>query len=91
MFGSCGGGLKTSITFVSQSAIDNPALLDLGLNKYIEPVSGTREITKADMIHNNWQPNISVDPETYKVLADGIELICEPARTLPLTQKYFLF
>jgi urease subunit alpha len=91
MFGSYGGGLKTSITFVSQSAMDNPALVDLGLKKYIEPVSGTREITKADMIHNHWQPNISVDPETYKVLADGIELICEPAKTLPLTQKYFLF
>jgi urease subunit alpha len=91
MFGSYGGGLKTSVTFVSQSAMDNPALVDLGLKKYIEPVSGTREITKADMIHNHWQPNISVDPETYKVLADGIELICEPAKTLPLTQKYFLF
>jgi urease subunit alpha len=91
MFGSYGGGLKTSVTFVSQSAMDNPAIVDLGLKKYIEPVSGTREITKADMIHNHWQPNISVDPETYKVLADGIELICEPAKTLPLTQKYFLF
>jgi urease subunit alpha len=48
-------------------------------------------VRKADMIHNTWQPVISVDPETYQVVADGQLLMCEPAKTLPMTQRYFLF
>ena len=51
----------------------------------------TRSIKKADIIHNHWQPDISVDPETYEVLADGMNLVCEPAKVLPLAQRYFLF
>ena len=91
MFGAFGGGLKTSLTFVSQAAMHNDAVLSLGLKKTLEPVHATRNIRKADMIHNNWQPDISVDPETYEVLADGMNLVCEPAKVLPLAQRYFLF
>jgi len=91
MFGSFGGGLKTSLTFVSQAALVNSAIESLDLKKHLEPVRMTRSIKKADMIHNNWQPDISVDPETYEVLADGMNLVCEPAKVLPLAQRYFLF
>ena len=91
MFGAFGGGLKTSLTFVSQSAMDNPEVHSLGLKKTLEPVKSTRNIKKSDMILNDWQPNISVDPETYQVLADGLDLTCEPAKVLPLAQRYFLF
>jgi urease subunit alpha len=55
-------------------------------------VSNTRQhIGKANMIHNNATPKITVDPETYAVTADGILLVCEPASELPMTQRYFLF
>ena len=91
MFGAFGGGVKTSLTFVSQSAMDNPEVHTLGLKKTLEPVRATRNITKSNMVHNDWQPNISVDPETYQVLADGLDLVCEPAKVLPLAQRYFLF
>ena len=91
MFGAFAGGLKTSMTFVSQAAMHNEAIQSLDLKKRLEPVSNTRNIKKSDMIHNNWQPNISVDPETYEVLADGLQLVCEPASVLPLAQRYFLF
>ncbi|SMC70232.1 urease subunit alpha [Polynucleobacter kasalickyi] len=91
MFGAFGGGVKTSLTFVSQSAMDNPEVHALGLKKTLEPVRATRNITKSNMVHNDWQPNISVDPETYQVLADGLDLVCEPAKVLPLAQRYFLF
>ena len=91
MFGSFGGGLKTSVTFVSQAALDNEEVASLGLKKQLVPVKNTRNIRKSDMIHNDWQPTISVDPETYQVVADGEQLICEPAKVLPLAQRYFLF
>lgn len=91
MFGAYGGGLKTSVTFVSQAGLINPAVQALGLNKTLVPVSGTRTVRKADMIHNGWMPKIDVDPETYIVRADGILLACEPASILPMAQRYFLF
>lgn len=91
MFGAYGGGLKTSVTFVSQAGLKNPALQALGLNKTLVPVSGTRTVRKTDMIHNGWMPKIDVDPETYIVRADGILLACEPASILPMAQRYFLF
>jgi urease subunit alpha len=91
MFGAFAGGLKTSMTFVSQAAMYNETIQSLDLKKRLEPVSNTRNIKKSDMIHNDWQPNISVDPETYEVLADGLQLVCEPASVLPLAQRYFLF
>lgn len=91
MFGAYGGGLKTSVTFVSQAALHNPALAALNLNKPLVPVRGTRTVRKADMIHNGYMPKIDVDPETYIVRADGILLACEPASILPMAQRYFLF
>jgi len=91
MFGAYGGGLKTSVTFVSQAGFKNAAVQALGLNKTLVPVSGTRTVRKADMVHNGWMPKIDVDPETYIVRADGILLACEPASILPMAQRYFLF
>nr|MBL8412240.1 urease subunit alpha [Dechloromonas sp.] len=91
MFGSFGKALKTSVTFVSQAALENPAVAALGLQKPLVAVSGTRTLTKADMVHNGATPEISVDPETYVVKADGVHLVCEPATELPLAQRYFLF
>ncbi|MDX1915278.1 MAG: urease subunit alpha [Methylophilus sp.] len=91
MFGAYGGGLKTSVTFVSQAALNNPAVTALGLNKPLVAVKGTRDVKKKDMIHNNWMPKIEVDPETYQVLADGLDLTCESATVLPMAQRYFLF
>ena len=91
MFGAFAGGLKTSVTFVSQAALANPAVAALGLAKPLEAVKGCRNVTKADMIHNGATPAIDVDPETYVVRADGELLTCEPADRLPMAQRYFLF
>jgi len=91
MFGAYGGGLKTSVTFVSQAGLQNPQVTALGLQKSLVAVSGTRTVRKADMIHNGWLPKIDVDPETYAVRADGMLLVCEPASVLPMAQRYFLF
>jgi urease subunit alpha len=91
MFGAYGGGLKTSVTFVSQAALHNPQLAAFGLQKPLVAVRGTRDVKKKDMIHNGWMPNIDVDTETYAVRADGMLLVCEPATVLPMAQRYFLF
>jgi urease subunit alpha len=91
MFAAFGGGLKTSVTFVSAAALNNPDIAALGLMKPLHAVKNTRTVGKADMIHNSGQPVIEVDPETYLVKADGVPLICEPASVLPMAQRYFLF
>ncbi len=91
MFGAFGGALKTSVTFVSQASLENPALASLKLNKPLVAIHSTRTVKKADMVHNAYQPNIEVDPETYLVHADGVLLTCEPAVVLPMAQRYFLF
>jgi urease subunit alpha len=91
MFAAFGGGLKTSVTFVSQAGLDNPEVAALGLSKPLHAVRNTRTVRKSDMIHNNGQPDIQVDPETYLVTADGVPLVCEPASVLPMAQRYFLF
>jgi urease subunit alpha len=91
MFGAFGGGLRTSVTFVSQAALQNPEVQGLGLRRPLEAVRGTRTIGKGDMVHNDAMPAIEVDPETYEVRADGKLLTCEPAKELPLAQRYFLF
>ncbi|WP_213297030.1 urease subunit alpha [Paraburkholderia sacchari] len=92
MFGTRGRALtQTSLTFVSQLALDKGMPERYGLQKRIVAVRNCRNITKADMIHNAWQPSISVDPETYQVIADGQLLTCEPATALPMAQRYFLF
>jgi len=91
MFGAFGKALNTSVTFVSQAALDNPAVTALGLQKPLIAVSGCRSVCKSDMIHNGATPDIEVDPETYTVRADGELLTCEPADVLPMAQRYFLF
>jgi len=91
MFAAFGGGLKTSVTFVSQAGLDNPEVAALGLSKPLHAVRNTRTVRKSDMIHNDGQPDIQVDPETYLVTADGVPLVCEPASVLPMAQRYFLF
>ena len=91
-FGSFGKAKhSTSLTFVSEAAIQNQKLLDLGLSKSLVPVHNTRSISKKDLILNDALPKIEVDPETYTVKADGEELYCEPAKEVPLAQRYFLF
>jgi len=91
MFGSFGKALKSSVTFVSQQALANPAVLALGLSKRLVAVRNTRSVGKKDMVLNNLLPKIEVDPETYAVRADGELLVCEPASVLPMAQRYFLF
>jgi urease subunit alpha len=91
MFGSFGGGLKKSFTFVSQAAFDAGIASRLGLMKTVLPIRATRGLSKADMIHNGATPHMEVDPETYEVRADGRLLVCEAATVLPLAQRYFLF
>ncbi len=91
MFGAFGRALKTSVTFVSQAALDNPEVAALRLSKPLVAVRGTRGIVKADMVHNDATTKIDVDPETYVVRADGQLLVCEPASVLPMAQRYFLF
>ena len=91
MFGAYGGALATSVTFVSQAALKNPKIASLGLKKPLVAVRNTRKIGKRDLIHNDYMPKVEVDPETYQVKADGKLLECEPAKVLPMAQRYFLF
>ena len=91
MFGSFGKALKTSVTFVSQAALSNPAVAALNLEKPLVAVKGCRGVQKSDMVLNGAMPSIDVDPETYIVRADGELLTCEPATELPMAQRYFLF
>jgi urease subunit alpha len=91
MFGAFGKALTSSVTFVSKAALKNPAVQRLNLNKKLTAVRNIRKIGKKDMVHNSWQPKITVDPETYEVRADGELLVCEPVKVLPMAQRYFLF
>ncbi len=78
-----------AVTFVSKAALKNASLREL--KKPLVAVKNTRKIGKKDMVHNATQPEMSVDPETYEVRADGELLVCEPAKVLPMAQRYFLF
>lgn len=92
MFGAYGKALhKTCVTFVSKIAIENKTIEKYQLNKIILPVENCRNIGKKDLIHNDKTPNIEVNPENYEVKVDGQKITCEPAKDLPLTQRYFLF
>eukprot|EP00873_Tetraselmis_striata_P024462 jgi/Tetstr1/444726/TSEL_032574.t1 len=93
MFGALGRAMTaSSVTFVSQAAFDNGIKNKLGLDRLVLPVANTRGgISKASMVLNDAVPHIEVDPETYEVRADGELLTCEPAETLPMAQRYFLF
>jgi urease subunit alpha len=91
MFGSFGRAVEKSVTFVSQTALDDPGFNSLSLRRRVEPIKNTRHVQKKHMIHNTARPLIEVDSETYAVRADGELLTCEPAASLPMTQRYFLF
>nr|WP_304524179.1 urease subunit alpha [Cupriavidus sp. MP-37] len=92
MFAAAGGALpRSSLTFVSQAALAAGIGERYGLAKTLSAVRGTRTVSKRDMVHNDWQPHVTVDPETYQVVADGQLLMCEPATELPMAQRYFLF
>jgi urease subunit alpha len=92
MFASFGGAIgATSVTFLSQAAIDRGIHQQIGLQKSAVAVSNTRNLSKRDMKLNDALPKMEVDSETYEVRADGELLTCEPAIILPMAQRYFLF
>ncbi|MBN8504648.1 MAG: urease subunit alpha [Burkholderiales bacterium] len=90
MFGSFGGALSQgSLTFVSQAGLG--AAQQLGLKKSLSTVRDCRTVKKADMVLNHYLPKMEIDAQTYEVRADGVLLTCEPAKVLPMAQRYFLF
>ncbi len=92
MFGAFGKALiDTSVHFVSQAALAAGIDEVLGLERPLRAVANTRKIAKKDLLLNNAQPHVEVNPQTYEVRADGELLVCEPAEVLPLAQRYFLF
>jgi urease subunit alpha len=92
MFGALGRArASTSFVFVSRAAEARGVGEALGLGKRVVAVRGTRSVRKKDLVHNDYLPHMEVDPQTYEVRADGRLLTCEPARELPLAQRYFLF
>src|SRR5215204_4392989 len=93
MFGALGRArTATSLTFVSRAAMAKGVKARLGLEKELVAVENVRGgLSKASMVHNDAMPDIEVDPETYRVTADGELLVCEPAKVLPMAQRYFLF
>ncbi|MDA0308789.1 MAG: urease subunit alpha, partial [Proteobacteria bacterium] len=92
MFASFGRAVEqSSVCFVSLAAHDNNVAENLGLAKETRAVKNTRSISKADMVMNDFQPEIEVHPETYEVRANGELLTCPPAEELPMAQRYFLF
>ena len=92
MFASFGKSLeKSSNVFVSQVSLEKESFIHSGINKELLPVKNIRNISKKDMVHNNYCPNIEVNPETYEVKADGEIITCEPAESLPLAQRYFMY
>jgi urease subunit alpha len=92
MFGAFGRSrLFSAVTFVSQAALADGVGERLGLTRPLLPVEGCRTVRKSDMVLNGATPRMEVDPETYEVRADGELLVCEPAKVLPMAQRYFLF
>jgi urease subunit alpha len=92
MFAAFGRAVgNTCMTFVSSWAMEDAVAQKLNLKRLMGIARDVRQVTKADMVHNAWQPTIEVDPQTYEVRADGQLLTCEPADVLPMAQRYFLF
>jgi urease subunit alpha len=92
MFGALGlARSATRMTFLSQAGSEAGVAARLGLKSLIGVAKNCRNLSKADMLLNDYQPKIDVDPQTYRVKADGQLLVCEPAKVLPMAQKYFLF
>lgn len=82
---------STSVTFVSQASMDSGLVASYGLNKRLEAVKNCRKISKKDMKFNNLMPKMKVDPESYRVEADGMHCTAEPADRLPLSQEYYVY
>ena len=92
MFASFGKSLeKSSNIFVSKISLEKESFINSGIMKELLPVKNIRNISKKNMVHNDYCPNIEVNPETYEVKADGEIITCEPAESLPLTQRYFMY
>ena len=92
MFASFGKSLeKSSNIFVSKISLEKETFINSGIMKELLPVKNIRNISKKDMVHNSYCPNIEVNPETYEVKADGEIITCEPAESLPLAQRYFMY
>jgi urease subunit alpha len=92
MFAAFGRAMsETSVLFVSQASLELDLGRRLSLSRRLVGVSGTRRVSKRDLVHNDYLPVMEVDPETYAVRADGVLLSCEPASVLPLAQRYYLF
>ena len=92
MFGAKGSALaSTCATFVSSYAVEDGIASSLGLERMVLPVHGCRTLAKSDLLFNDVTGDIRVNPETYEVRVDGELITCEPAHSLPLTQRYFLF
>jgi urease subunit alpha len=92
MFGALAGARHaTCLTFVSRAALEAGVGKKLRLGKGLSAVRGTRKLRKTDLVHNGAMPQMEVDPQSYEVRADGVLLTCEPARELPLAQRFFLF
>ncbi len=92
MFASFGRAIcSTSITFVSQVAVEREVPKKLGLQRRVVAVKNCRNVKKRDLKLNDALPEIEVDPETYVVTADGVRLTCEPIVVQPMAQRYFLF
>ncbi|MEO1266102.1 MAG: urease subunit alpha, partial [Pseudomonadota bacterium] len=93
MFGAFGKAIAaTSVTFVSQAAAGSDLAERIGVSKALVPIENVRGgISKASMVLNDATPNIEIDPETYEVRADGELLVCDPAKELPMAQRYFLY
>jgi urease subunit alpha len=92
MFGAYGRSLhKSSMTFISQAALAAGVPERYGLQKTIGTVKNNRNVTKRHMVHNDYLPTMEIDAQTYAVRADGQLLTCEPAVSLPMAQRYFLF
>ncbi len=92
MFGSFGGAIaKGSLTFVSQAGLAAGIRGKFGLAKNLSAVKNIRGIRKQHMVHNHYLPTMEIDAQTYAVRADGQLLTCEPAKSLPMAQRYFLF
>ncbi|ATF29957.1 urease subunit alpha [Staphylococcus simulans] len=92
MYGQLGGNMTgTNMTFVSNIAYMNDIQRQLNLHRLIRPVKNIRNLRKTDMKNNTATPKLDVDPQTYEVFVDGEKITSEPAKELPLTQRYFLF
>ena len=87
----CGALQRGSLTFVSQAGMDGGIQTRFGLGKTLAVAKNMRGVRKQHMVHNHYLPTMEIDAQTYSVRADGQLLTCEPATSLPMAQRYFLF